>query len=191
MTATDERVDVSVDSDEDTTGETDSTTDNDGDEEGKAGRKRDRDFTKFTTFHKELSEFVNANSGLESLTPNQVKAVIALRTDFNDTPEQEAKRAEAKRKREEEAKKYEGLTDEQKKAAKAAEKIDKQAASLEKRLAEARARAKAMREGKEATGEDLAAAVTSAQNGSVESEATPQVEPEPEAEAPKRKIGRR
>jgi hypothetical protein len=179
MTITDESVDVSVESDED-------ANENENEDGGEAtGRKRDRDFTKFRESHKELADYINANSGLDPLTPNQVKAVVALRSDFSNTPEQIAKREEAKRKREAEASKYAGLSDEEKKQVKAAEKVEKEAEKLEKRLADARERAKAIREGREASGADLAAAVESAQNGSE----APVVEPEDD-DKPKRRIGR-
>ena len=191
MTVTDESVDVSVESDEDTTAADTQHDDDNDDDEGGRGRKKDRDFTKFREMHQELADFVNLNSGLEPVTPNQVKAILTLRSDFNDTPEQAAKRAEAKRRRDEEAKKYEGLTAEQIKAAKAADRVEKQAEKLEKRLAEAREKARLIREGKEATGEDIAAAVAAAQNGTAEAEPTPQVEAENEDDAPQRRIGRR
>ena len=191
MTVTDESVDVSVESDEDTTAADTQHDDDNDDDEGGRGRKKDRDFTKFREMHSELADFVNLNSGLDPVTPNQVKAILTLRSDFNDTPEQAAKRAEAKRRRDEEAKKYEGLTAEQIKAAKAADRVEKQAEKLEKRLAEAREKARLIREGKEATGEDIAAAVAAAQNGTAEAEPTPQVEAENEDDAPQRRIGRR
>ena len=49
---------------------------------GHKGRTADRDFTKFNKMHQEIADYVNANSGLDALTPNQVKAVLLLRADF-------------------------------------------------------------------------------------------------------------
>jgi DNA repair ATPase RecN len=171
MTVTDEGVDVSVEPDEDQT-----------EAQSEEGKKRDRDFTKFREAHQELADYVNANSGLDPVTPNQVKAIQTLKSDFNATPEQVAKREQRKAEREAEKRKYEGMSDEQIKAAKAADRVDKQASKLEERLREAREKAQRIREGKEASGEDLAAAVESAQNG-VEPEAT-------EEDKPRRRLGR-
>ena len=162
MTVTEEST-AAVEADEDTTGEENETeTEEEG---GERGRKKDRDFTKFRDSHRELADYVNANSGLPAVSPNQIKAILALRSDFNNTPEQVAKREEAKAKREAEAKKYEGMTDEQIKAAKAADRVEKQVAKMEARIQEAKAKAAALREGKEASGTDLAAQVEAQQNG--------------------------
>jgi len=161
----------------------------DEDSEGRGrGRTKDRDFTKFNKSHEELAAFVNEHSGLEAITPNQVKAVLLLRTDFNDTPEQQAKREEAKKRREAEAEKYKGMTKEEIAAEKAAARAEKQAAALQKRVQEALAKAQRIREGKDATGADLAAEVEAQQNGSAPAEAPSD---ENSDDKPKRTIGRR
>lgn len=144
-------------------------------------KKRERDFSKFRPAHQELADFVNANSGLDPISPNQVKALLALRIDFNKLPEQIAKRVERKAEREAEKSKYAGLTPEQVKAQRAADRAERQAAKLEARVAEAKAKAEALRSSVTASGEDLAAAVEAAQS-----------EPEPtETGESKRRIGRR
>lgn len=182
MTVTDEGVDVQVEA------EDDNAETNENESDGTGGRKKDRDFTKFREQHQELADFVNANSGLDPITPNHIKAVQALVSDFRETPEQAAKREEAKKRREADKAKYAGLSDEQVKAQKAADKVQKQADKLQERLNEALAKAQRIRNGEEATGTDVAAAVEASQNGHVEAEATPEVEPE--AETPRR-IGKR
>lgn len=150
--------------------------------------KRERDFSKFRPAHQELADYVNAHSGLDPITPNQVKALLALRVDFNNLPEQIAKRAERKAEREAEKSKYAGMSPEQVKAAKAADRAEKQAAKLEARVAEAKAKAEALRSSVAASGEDLAAAVEAAQ-------ATEPVVDTPDMTAGssqgKRRIGRR
>lgn len=161
--------------DENTTGE---GTDEDGDEDSKS-----RDFTKFTKKHEEIAAFINADedfvkAGLGSVTAGQVKAILALRTDFNKTPEALASAAERKAKREAEKEKYAGLTSEQIKAEKAAAKAEEQAQKLQARVQAALDKAKAIREGKDASGEDVAAAVQ-AEQGETEV-----------AETMKRRIGR-
>ena len=159
MTITDESVDTSAESEQGT---------DEKNESGETGRKRDRDFTKFKENHKELADFVNEHSGLDAVTPNQVKAILTLRADFNNTPEQVSKREQRKAELEAEKKKYEGMTDEQIKAAKAADRVEKQVTKMEARIQEARAKAQALREGKDASGADLAAQVEAEQNGSEE-----------------------
>ncbi|AKU45367.1 hypothetical protein MADRUGA_77 [Mycobacterium phage Madruga] len=168
--------------DEDTKGAVaGSDSDDDDDEDSKS-----RDFTKFTAKHEQIAKFINSNEDFRkafgdelTVSPGLVKAVFALRTDFNNTPEQVAAREERRKRREEEKKKYEGLTPEQIKAQKAADRAEKQAARLQERLQAALAKAQALREGKDASGEDIAAAVA-ADLGEV-SEDKP---------AAKRKIGR-
>jgi len=147
------------------------------------GKKRERDFTKFRPSHQELADFVNENSGLDPITPNQVKALLALRIDFNNLPEQIAKRDERKTEREAAKTKYSGMSPEQVKAAKAAERAERQAVKLEARVAEAKAKAEALRSSVTASGEDLAAAVEAAQATTPESD-------EDSGEG-KRRIGRR
>jgi hypothetical protein len=137
--------------------------------EGKRGRKRDLDFSKFRDNHQELADYINTHSGLEPITPNQVKALLTLKQDWAATPEQEAKRAEAKAARAAVKAKYDGLTPEQIKVEKAVDRANKQAEKLRLRLEEALAKAQRIREGTEATGEDLAVAVEAEQNGAEES----------------------
>lgn len=127
------------------------------------GKKRERDFTKFRPAHKELADYVNAHSGLAPISPNQVKALLALRVDFNNLPEQKQAREERKAEREAARTKYVGMNAEQIKAAKAAERAERQAAKLEARVAEAKAKAEALRSSVTASGEDLAAAVEAVQ----------------------------
>lgn len=138
------------------------TPDQDGDTDTEA-KKRERDFTKFRPSHQELADYVNMHSGLAPITPNHVKAILALRIDFNNLPEQIEKRNERKAMREAEKTKYDGMNPEQIKAAKAADRAERQAAKLEARVAEAKAKAEALRSSVTATGEDLAAAVEAAQ----------------------------
>lgn len=126
-------------------------------------KKRERDFSKFRPSHQELADFVNANSGLSPVTPNQVKAILALRVDFNNLPDQISKREERRRERAAAKTRYDGMTPDQVKAAKAAERAERQAAKLEARVAEAKAKAEALRSSAAASGEDLAAAVEAAQ----------------------------
>lgn len=187
--------DQTVTADEDTTA-AEATGSENGDETD--DEKKSRDFSKFTEKHKELADFINANEDyqkaeLSAITPQQVKAVLALRTDFNDTPEVKAERAKRKAEREEEKKQFEGLSAEQIKAEKAARRAEATADKLRKRVEEAMAKAAAIREGKDASGEDVAAAVEAAQSVS----ATPVVEDEAvqgsleDEDAPqKRTIGR-
>lgn len=135
------------------------------DEETPTRKKRDRDFSKFRPQHAELAAYVNERSGLPPVSPQQVKAILALRTDFNNTADQIAKREQRKAELLAERNKYAGMTDEQIKAAKAADRVERQAAKLRKRLDEALAKADSIRHGSEATGDDLAAAVEAEQHG--------------------------
>jgi len=128
---------------------------------------KSRDFTKFTEKHQELADYINAhpdylNAGLAPLTANQIKAAFTLRTEFNNTPEVKAARAARKAQLEEEKKQYAGLTAEEIKAEKAAKRAEAQAAKLQARVEEALKKAQAIREGKDASGEDVAAAVEAA-----------------------------
>lgn len=127
--------------------------------EGDNKATKSRDFTKFRPAHQELADYVNANSGLDPVTPNQVKAILALRSDFANSPEQKAAREERKAKLAAEKERFAGLTAEEIKAERAARRAEAQAAKLQARVAEALAKAQALREGKDATGEDIAAAV--------------------------------
>lgn len=128
---------------------------------------KSRDFTKFTEKHQELADYINAHAdyvsaGVAPITPNQVKAAFALRTEFNNTPEVKEARAARKLLLEEEKKQFAGLTSEEIKAEKAAKRAEAQAAKLQARVEEALAKAQAIREGKDASGEDVAAAVEAA-----------------------------
>lgn len=150
--------------------ESDDSTQTDG--------RKSRDFSKFTEKHQELADYINSHpdvvsAGIPAITPNQVKAAFALRGEFNDTPEVKAAREERRKQREEEKKQFAGMTPEEIKAEKAAKRAEAQAAKLEARVKEALAKAQAIREGKDASGEDVAAAVEAKQDDS------------------KRKIGRR
>ena len=118
-----------------------------------------RDFSKFRPMHQELADYVNANSGLDPVTPNQIKAILTLRTEFSSSPEQKAAREERKAARDAEKQRYAGLTAEEIRAEKAARRAEAQAAKLQARVTEALAKAQALREGKDATGADIAAAV--------------------------------
>lgn len=126
--------------------------------------KRERDFSKFRPAHQELADYVNAHSGLAPITPNQVKALLSLRIDFNNLPEQKELREVRKSEREAARTKYVGMNAEQVKAAKAAERAERQAVKLEARVLEAKAKAEALRSSANASGEDLAAAVEAAQS---------------------------
>jgi hypothetical protein len=135
---------------------------NDSDKANKA-----RDFSKFRPAHQELADYVNANSGLDPVTPNQVKAILALKTEFAGSPEQKAAREERKAALAAEKAKFAGLTAEEIKAERSARRAEAQAEKLQARVAEALAKAQALREGKDASGADLAAAVE-AEVGTVE-----------------------
>ena len=128
-------------------------------------KKHERDFTKYRPAHQELADYVNARSGLDPISPNQVKALLALRTDFNNTPEIREQREARKIELAAEKAKFNGMTDAQIKAEKAARRADAQAKKLLERVAEAQAKAEALRNAQAASGEDLASAVESAQNG--------------------------
>lgn len=149
-------------------------------------KKRERDFTKFRPAHQQLADYVNQHSGLEPITPNQVKALLALRIDFNNLPEQVEMRKVRKAEREAEKQKYAGMSAEQVKAQRAADRAEKQAAKLEARVAEARAKAEALRSSTTMDGSDLIAAVEAAQ----QTDPTPVMEPETEHTG-KRRLGRR
>lgn len=133
------------------------------------GDVRERDFSKYTEAHESLANFINEDekvkeAGLE-ISPNLVKAVLALRGDWADTPERKAEREARKREREEEKKQFVGMTEEEIKAEKAARRAERTAQKMQEKVAEALARAAALREGKDASGADLAAAVEAQQNG--------------------------
>lgn len=171
MTTLEEDVSVEVEAPTEETSET-----------KKKGRKRDLDFTKFSEANQQLADYVNAHSGLDPVSGNQVKAILTLKQDWYTTPEQESRRAAVKAARAATAAKYEGLSKEQIAIEKAAEKAEKQAAKLRQRVEDALARAKAIREGKTASGEDIAAAV--------EAEQAPAFSDTPVTQEPEQKRGR-
>lgn len=176
MTTTDETVDLAP--------ETEVDSGNDTGEPDKDNR--DRDFTKYRKLHEDLANFVNANSGLDPITPNQVKAILYLRPDFNNTPEQKAERDARKARKAAEEAEYEGLTDEQKKAKKAAKRANDQLARMQERAAAAQAEAERVLATNNGA-EDIASAVEQAQ-ANTEAVVDPEPEPEPER---KRGISRR
>jgi hypothetical protein len=98
--------------------------------------------------------------------------------------EQVAKRKERKRKIEAEKAKFAGLTPEQIKATKTANRAEKQAANLRKKADEAVARAEALKAAASGSAADLAAAVE-AQTATDEGSAGEAAE-----DKPKRRIGR-
>jgi hypothetical protein len=128
-------------------------------------KAREADFTKFTAKHQEIAEYVNAHSGLDPITPNQIKAVLVLRTKFNNMPDQKAKRDQRKAELAAEKAKFAGMTDVQIKAEKAARRAEAQAQKMQARVDEARKKAEELRSAAVASGEDLASTVESAQNG--------------------------
>ncbi len=147
---------------EDTKPDTAETTPEGETEEQK--KARERDFSKFTEKHQELAEFVNADkdfkkAGLEDVTANQVKAILALRTDWGNSPEQAAAREERKAAKAEEAKQYEGKSADQIKLLKQAKAAEAQEAKLQKRIDEAKAKAAQFKAAANGSGEDLAAVV--------------------------------
>lgn len=177
MTVTDETTQLeAVESDENETSESESES-----------TSRGSDFSKIRPYHEELAAYINANSGLDPVTPNQVKAVLKLRTDYGNTDEAKAAREQRKAERAAEQAKYEGMTDEQKKNAKAANRAQAQADRLAAKAQEAIARAQQLRNAAAGSGEDLQAVVESNQNGSDTESADPD-----EAEEPRRRgLGRR
>jgi hypothetical protein len=143
---------------------TDTTT-----ETTRKGRTADRNFQTFNKMHQEVADYVNAHSGLDAVSPQQVKAVLLLRADFANSDEQKQLREAHKAEREAEKKVFEGLDPEDVKAIKAANRAKASLALAEARAAEALARAAELRTANEASGEDLAAAVGDAQ-GEAQSE---------------------
>lgn len=149
----------------------------------KPGTKRERNFQNASEMHADLAAFVNTHpeyisAGLSPVTAEQVRAVLVLRSDFGNTPEIQSKREARKAARALEKEKYAGLTDDQIKAQKAADRAEKQAAKLQERIDAIKAKAEALRNGTEASGADLVAAVESDQADAEGSE------------KPKRRFGR-
>ena len=146
--------------------ETETKTETETETTAKRGRKRERDFTKFATVHQELADYINTHSGLEPVTPNQVKAMLALRLDFDNTPEKIAAREARKAAVAIENARYEGMTEAEKTVAKAIKAAEDQAARLVKKAEEAMAKARELAAAATGSGEDLAKVVEAEQNGS-------------------------
>ena len=134
---------------------------------------RDRDFTKVRPLHTELAAFVNGNehfkaAGLPEVSPNQIKAVLYLRADYNNSPEREAERERKRAVAEAEKAKYAGLSDEQTKQVKAAQRKADSAAKMAERAKAAQAEADELIAKARATngGTSVADEVEAAQNGS-------------------------
>src|ERR1700754_2482579 len=140
MTMTEENSEVTEDEIETTDVDDTSDTEDTGEEPTSTrGKSKDRDFSKVRVLHEELAAYINAHSGLDPITANQVKAVLYLRPDFNNSPEQATKREERKARKAEAEAKYAGMTDDQKKRAKQAEKAQAQANRYADRAAKAQA----------------------------------------------------
>lgn len=138
-------------------------------EEAPKKRGRTRDFSKSTEYYDQLAEFVNSNedftkAGIDAVSPLQIKAILALRTDFANLPEQIALREQSKAEREAEKKKYEGMSEDQIKAAKAAARAEKQVAKFQAKAQEALQRAEQLKAAASGSAEDLAAVVASSQS---------------------------
>lgn len=188
MTLTDTQVPTEATEDEDTTTGTDENeTPQDG-ETAEETAKRGRDFSKVRPYHEQLAAFVNERSGLDPVTANQIKAVLALRTDYGNTDE--AKQAREARHAELEAAKlkYAGLTPDQVKAKKAAERAQEQAERMQKKAAEAVAKAQQLAAAASGSGEDLQSVVQASQT-----QPETQTDSDESEEAPKtrRGLGRR
>lgn len=152
---------------------TEEGTENSADEvettEAKGKRGRTRDFTKSNEHYDDLTLFINThsdwvNASLGQVTPLQVKAILALRTDFNNQPEQAEKRELRKQEREAEKAKYGDMTDEQIKAAKAADRAQAQYDKLQAKAAEALAKAESLKAQATGSAEDLQAVVETEQS---------------------------
>ena len=176
---------------EDTTGAQTNESGEETDENGET-KAQSRDFSKFRENHKELADFINSHpefvaSELAALEPGQIKAVLALRADFNKLPEQVAKRAERKKELEAEKAKFAGLSPEQIKATKAADRAEKQAQKMREKAEEAMRRAEELKAAASGSAADLAAAV---EKQTAEAEPVAETEAEPVAEEKPRRLGR-
>jgi hypothetical protein len=164
MTITDESVEVEA---------TEAETEEANEEAAENGEEdktpRGRDFTVVRDYHQKLADFINERSGIDPVTPHQVKATLALRTDYGNTDEAKAAREERKRLAEAEKAKYAGMNPEQIKAAKASKRAEEQAERLQKKAQEALARAATLSAQASGSGEDLAA-IVAAQEESVPEE---------------------
>lgn len=139
-------------------------------------RGRTRDFTKSNEHYDELAAFINSHpdwvsADLGSISPLQVKAALALKADFAATPEVIAAREARKAEREAEKQKYAGLTDDQIKIAKAADRATVQYEKLQAKAEEARAKAEGLKAQATGSAEDLQAVVESEQGGEAVEEA--------------------
>lgn len=129
------------------------------------GRKhRTRDFTKYRQVHADIAEYVNERSGLDPVTPNQIKAILAFRTEFGNTPEATAAREQRKAELAAEKAKYEGMSDEQIKASKAVKRAETAAEKLLAKANAAMEKAKQLADAASGSGEDLAAVVAAQQS---------------------------
>ena len=172
-------------------------TDESGEETDENGetKAQSRDFSKFRENHKELADFINSHpefvaSELAALEPGQVKAVLALRADFNKLPEQVAKRAERKKELEAEKAKFAGLSPEQIKATKAADRAAKQAEKMAEKAAEAMRRAEELKAAASGSAADLAAAVEAQTAETAEPVAEVETPAEPVADEKPKRLGR-
>lgn len=172
-------------------------TDESGEETDENGetKAQSRDFSKFRENHKELADFINSHpefvaSELAALEPGQVKAVLALRADFNKLPEQVAKRAERKKELEAEKAKFAGLSPEQIKATKAADRAAKQAEKMAEKAAEAMRRAEELKAAASGSAADLAAAVEAQTAETAEPVAEVETSAEPVADEKPKRLGR-
>lgn len=130
---------------------------------------RDRDFSKVRDLHTELADYINGNehfkaAGLDNVSAGQIKAVLYLRTDYNNSPERVAAREAKRVAKEAEKAKYAGLSDDQVKKVKAADRAKSQADKLAERAKKAQEDA-ARLIAEANSGEDIAAQVESTQNG--------------------------
>ena len=172
-------------------------TDESGEETDENGetKAQSRDFSKFRENHKELADFINSHpefvaSELAALEPGQVKAVLALRADFNKLPEQVAKRAERKKELEAEKAKFAGLSPEQIKATKAADRAAKQAEKMAEKAAEAMRRAEELKAAASGSAANLAAAVEAQTAETAEPVAEVETPAEPVADEKPKRLGR-
>ena len=190
MTDTLDTTEVTEDTKAAQTGESGEETDENGETKAQA-----RDFSKFRENHKELADFINSHpefvaSELAALEPGQVKAVLALRADFNKLPEQVAKRAERKKELEAEKAKFAGLSPEQIKATKAADRAAKQAEKMREKAEEAMRRAEELKAAASGSAADLAAAVEAQTAETAEPVAEVETPAEPVADEKPKRLGR-
>ncbi len=106
------------------------------------GRVKDRDFSTASQDLIDLANYVNAHSGLDPISSLQLKAILALRTDYLKSPERQAAKDKARKEREaakvkkaEAEARYASLTPEQRTAVKKAEKAALRAQKLKEEAA--------------------------------------------------------